>query len=90
MQNNVVATREKLGRNWLSIEVDRGYAVLSALRFMEHCTEADIAQAIKVLESGQCLKINSPGFPAEDAPGDAAAMEESQGSLFRHLKTGTR
>jgi hypothetical protein len=45
---------------------------------------------MKLLEGGQYLKINSPGFSAtEDDSGDAQVMEESQGSLFRNLRTGT-
>ena len=89
--NTTGAVAEQLGRNWLSIEADRDYAILSALRFIEHCTESDIMQAMKVLRSGQCLKINSSGFSAtEYDSGDAEAMEERQGSLFKHSRTGTR
>jgi site-specific DNA-methyltransferase (cytosine-N4-specific) len=88
--NTTGCVAEQLGRRWLSIELDRGHAVLSALRFMATCTEPDIIEAVRLLENGQCLKIKSPGFSAEDDPGDAQVMEESQGSLFRHSRTGTR
>ena len=82
---------ELLGRNWLSIDLDRQYAVLSALRFMESCAESDIIEAIKVLESGQCLKINSRGLSVtEDHIEDAQLMKEGQGSLFNHSPTQTR
>ena len=58
---------------------------------MESCAESDIIEAMKVLESGQCLKINSRGFSAtEDHPGDAQVMKESQGLLFKHSRAGTR
>jgi DNA modification methylase len=81
---------EQLGRNWLSVELDRDYAALSALRFMENSAESDIVGAMKLLEGGQHLRINSPEFSATaDDSGDAQVMEESQGSLFRNLRTGT-
>ncbi len=89
--NTTGCVAERLGRKWLSIELDREYAVLSALRFMETCAESDIVEAIRVLERGQCLRINSLGLSAtEDHPGDAQMMEESQASLFKHSRTGTR
>jgi len=89
--NTTGFTAEQMGRNWLSVEADRDYAVLSAVRFMEHRAGPDIIHAMKVLENGRYLKINSPGFSAtEDGPGDAEAMEQNQGSLFKHSRIGTR
>jgi DNA modification methylase len=58
--NTTGSVAEQFGRNWLSIELDRNYAALSAVRFMERCSEADMIQAMKLIEGGQCLKI-SPG-----------------------------
>lgn len=82
---------EQLGRKWLSIELDREFAALSALRFMERCAESDIPRAMKLLESGRYLKINSREFSATDHDtGDAEAKEQRQGSLFNHSRTGTR
>jgi site-specific DNA-methyltransferase (cytosine-N4-specific) len=81
---------EQLGRKWLSIELDREYALLSALRFMEHCTEPDVIAAVKLLEAGQCLKICFPGDVDADGAGtDVRVMDTSQGLLFRDLRTGT-
>jgi site-specific DNA-methyltransferase (cytosine-N4-specific) len=88
--NNTGCVAEQLGRKWMGIELDREYAVLSALRFMEACAEADIVEAISVLEGGRCLKIKSRGLlPAGENPGGVTVMEESQGSLFQNLHTGT-
>jgi site-specific DNA-methyltransferase (cytosine-N4-specific) len=88
--NNTGCVAEQLGRKWLSIELDREYAVLSALRFMENCAESDIIEAIRLISAGQCLKISSPAHDAiDDAPTDTPVMDNSQGSLFRNLRTGT-
>jgi hypothetical protein len=65
--------------------------VLSALRFMDNISEPDIIEAMKVLQRGQCWKINSPSFsPPDDDSRDVQVMEESQGSLFKNSRTGTR
>jgi hypothetical protein len=54
-------------------------------------TESDILEAMKVLQSGKCLKIHSRERSAtEDDSGDGQVMEESQGSLFTGSRTGTR
>jgi DNA modification methylase len=88
--NTTGAVAERLGRTWLSIELDRAYATLSAVRFMEHCLESDIIEAVKLMEGGQCLRINPSGHLfTDDAPG-AQPMEETQGSLFKHRRMGTR
>ncbi|MGO9259702.1 MAG: DNA-methyltransferase [Bryobacteraceae bacterium] len=86
--NTTGSVAEQLGRQWLSIELDREYAVLSALRFMDNCPESDIVAAMKALERGPCLKINSPWFPAtEGDPGDSQVMDYRQGSLFKNIRT---
>jgi len=43
---------EKLGRRWLSIEIDREYAALSAVRFMEGWPEQSIRSTLKEIDSG--------------------------------------
>lgn len=48
---------EQLGRKWLSIELDCGYAVLSAVRFMETFDDANIRAMIAKAEEGLLLKI---------------------------------
>ena len=48
---------EQLGRRWLSIEEDRNYATLSAVRFMEDWNESSIQSAIHNLENGKVLTL---------------------------------
>jgi len=88
--NTTGSVAEQMGRNWLSIELDRAYAALSAVRFMEHCIEPDILEAMNLLDRGQCLKINPAADLTADDPSDAQPMAESQGSLFRQVRTGTK
>jgi site-specific DNA-methyltransferase (cytosine-N4-specific) len=55
--NTTGAVAEQLGRTWLSIDLDRAQAALSALRFMEHWPESDIIEAMQKLENGQFLRF---------------------------------
>jgi site-specific DNA-methyltransferase (cytosine-N4-specific) len=48
---------EQLGRRWLSIEVDRAYAVLSGVRFMEGWSDSEIQDAIKKIDHGEPLLL---------------------------------
>jgi site-specific DNA-methyltransferase (cytosine-N4-specific) len=50
--NTTGAAAEALDRHWLSIELDRDYAILSAVRFMDGWTEQRIRAATKEMESG--------------------------------------
>jgi DNA modification methylase len=43
---------ETLGRRWLSIEIDRAYATLSAVRFLENQDEASIRETLARIEVG--------------------------------------
>jgi DNA modification methylase len=43
---------EELGRKWLSIELDRDYAVLSSVRFMEGWDETTIRSTLEDVEAG--------------------------------------
>jgi DNA modification methylase len=88
--NTTGSVAERTGRKWLSIEQDRAYAALSAVRFMEHCIESDIIEAMKWLDSGQYLKIGPAVDLSADDASDAQPMAESQGSLFKDSRTGTR
>ena len=88
--NTTGSVAERTGRKWLSIEQDRAYAALSAVRFMEHCIESDIIEAMKWLDSGQFLKISPAVDLSADDASDAQPMAESQGSLFKDSRTGTR
>jgi hypothetical protein len=83
------AVAEQMGRNWFGIELDRSYAALSAVRFMEHGIESDIIEAMKLLDRGECMKISTSVGLAADSASDVRPMEESQGSLFQNVRTGT-
>lgn len=60
--NTTGAVAEELGRKWLSVELDRSYAVLSAIRFMEGRTTEQIASAIERLTRGEAAQLD--GIPA--------------------------
>lgn len=48
---------ERLGRRWLSIELDRGYAELSAVRFMDNWPLARIRSALSTISKGEAPAI---------------------------------
>lgn len=50
---------EQLGRRWMSMELERGYAVLSAVRFMEGWPDELIRTTLCDLESGKSLSIRT-------------------------------
>lgn len=58
--NTTGAAAEALERHWLSIELDRDYAVLSAVRFMEGWTEQRIRAAIAEMENGDVPTLPTP------------------------------
>lgn len=48
---------EELGRQWLSIEVDRGFAALSAVRFMEGWNHDSVRTAVDSMIGGEALSL---------------------------------
>jgi DNA modification methylase len=50
---------DQLQRRWLSMELDRSYAALSAVRFMDGWTETNIRSSLASIETGELLR-----FPA--------------------------
>jgi len=50
---------EELQRNWLSIELDRSFAALSAIRFMEGMDEDSIQDIIKRIDQGECISLST-------------------------------
>jgi DNA modification methylase len=50
--NTTGAAAEALGREWLSIELDRAYAELSALRFLEDYSESEVKTLLEKLRQG--------------------------------------
>ena len=65
---------ERLNRRWLSIDVRKDFAMLSALRFMEGWPIARVRRALADMNAGQCL--------------DITAMED-EGLLWRNLRAKT-
>lgn len=55
--NTTGRAAEELDRRWISVESDRGFAVLSALRFMETWDDGSIRRAIEELEAGRVLDL---------------------------------
>ena len=75
---------EQLGRRWVSVELDRGYAELSAVRFMEGQTEAAIRSTFEDLRRGQVLTLAPPVTrPKKTIPSEEESLREaSQARLF--------
>ncbi len=48
---------ESLERRWLSVEVDRSYATLSAVRFMEGWDIKAIRRSVASITNGDCMKL---------------------------------
>ncbi len=69
--NTTGEVAESLGRSWLSIELDRPYASLSAVRFMTNWTIEVMKQAVQAMEAGASLELKSesgdPQMPLFDA-----------------------
>ncbi len=56
-------------RRWLSMELDRSYAVLSAVRFMEGWTEDEIRSSLANIEAGKAIRLKASAIPLfDDAP----------------------
>ena len=60
---------EQAGRRWLSIEIDRGFAALSAVRFMERMDEQAIRATLRDIDQGIVATVGT--------------QKEKQGVLFR-------
>jgi DNA modification methylase len=56
--NTTGAVAEELGRRWLSVELDRAYAELSAARFMDGWSEARIRAAFRALADGPAVQLD--------------------------------
>lgn len=68
--NTTGAVAEGLQRRWLSIDFDRSYAALSAIRFLQGSSDDVIRKVITQLESGQHLTLQR------------GELTSSEGSLF--------
>ncbi len=50
---------EQTGRRWLSIEIDRAFAVLSAVRFMERMSEEAVLSTVERIENGEVVAVGT-------------------------------
>lgn len=48
---------EELGRSWLSIEINREYAALSAVRFMKDSPEEMVAESVERMSQGATIRM---------------------------------
>jgi DNA modification methylase len=85
--NTTGEVAEQLERRWLSIELDRAHAGLSAVRFMEDRDDESIRSALSDIEAGQCIKLDArsrrSGPPVESGTAPSEIHPPFQGNLFR-------
>lgn len=63
--NTTGEAAELLGRRWLSMELDREYAALSAVRFMNRWSDDDVRRAIARLDAGEFVEIDDASLPID-------------------------
>jgi site-specific DNA-methyltransferase (cytosine-N4-specific) len=76
--NTTGEAAQKLERQWLSIELDRDYAELSAIRFMRGRSVAEISDALDRLKRRETLHLDAKSLPTTEE----AAMSWVQADLF--------
>jgi len=72
---------EELGREWLSIESDRSYAALSAVRFLESVEEDEVRAIVGKLEGGEHVRLNPLITPREEKPRQRQATGKLENAL---------
>lgn len=75
---------EQLGRKWLSFEMDRSYAELSAVRFMDGWSEATIRSTLANVESGKSPHLHPNQEVLLTAKTQPAAGNGSSQATFFH------
>ena len=60
--NTTGQAAEMLGRRWLSMDLDREYAVLSAVRFMEWWNDDEVRQTLARINEGEVVEIHDSLF----------------------------
>lgn len=55
--NTTGQVAEKLGRRWISMELNREYAALSAVRFMDGWSDSEVRQAMKRLDADEVVDL---------------------------------
>jgi hypothetical protein len=68
---------EKLGRNWLSIELGRQYAILSTVRFMEDLTVEETKAKIRETGDGMAPMLPQTLLTPGKASAEPSAEREA-------------
>ena len=55
--NTTGQVAEELGRRWISMELNREYAALSAVRFMDGWSDDEVREAIERLDAGEVVEL---------------------------------
>ena len=63
--NTTGQAAEQLGRRWLSIELDREYAALSAVRLMGRSSDDDVRRTIARLDAGEVVEMDDASLPID-------------------------
>lgn len=63
--NTTGQAAELLGRRWLSMELDREYAALSAVRFMNRWSDDDVRRTVARLDAGEVVEIDDASLPID-------------------------
>ncbi len=79
--NTTGRVAEELERQWISIESNREYAVLSAIRFMETWDDRSIRAAVDDLDRRRVVDLEV-GISTEPKTGDARPLVSLQSALF--------
>ena len=80
--NTTGEAAEVLGRQWVSIERQYDYAVLSAVRFMKDWPEKSIRQVLAAIEGGDFVNLGSPNIPTVDDMSGQTMGEPVQAAMF--------
>ena len=80
--NTTGEAAEVLGRQWVSIERQYDYAVLSAVRFMQDWPEKSIRQVLAAIEGGDFVNLGSPNIPTVDDMSGQTMGEPVQAAMF--------
>ena len=78
--NTTGQAAEQLGRRWLSMELEREYAVLSAVRFMAGWGDDDVRRTIARLDAGEVVEIAEAMLPIDSK--QATTDRPGTGVLF--------
>ena len=55
--NTTGQAAEVLGRRWLSMDLNREYTALSAVRFMDQWSDDEVRRAVARLDAGEVVEI---------------------------------